>query len=233
MGRALATRLEAHPSLVLGAAWERPGIGAWPEHAPADGLDVVVDFTAPAALGGHLALCLERGLPLVVGTTGLRPEDHAAIDAAARQIPVLQAANTSVGVNTLLELVRRAALLVGAGFDLEIVEAHHRGKRDAPSGTALALLAALQEARPGAQGVFARHGDIGARTAEEIGVQTLRGGDVVGEHTVFMYGAGERLELSHRATDRGIFADGALRAAEWLVGRPAGRYRMSDVLAGG
>lgn len=239
MGRALCTRVLADTTLALAAAWEHPGHAALGEaigglalaSAPAlSGVDVAIDFTSPAATRAHLALCVESRVPLVIGTTGLSPADHALIDRAAASIPVLQAANTSVGVCALLELVQRAAELVGPGFDLEIVESHHRAKRDAPSGTALALLGALQKARPDAHGVFERHGDVGPRRADEIGVQTLRGGDVVGEHTVYLYGLGERLELTHRATDRGIFADGALRAARWLAGKTPGRYTMPDVL---
>ena len=131
----------------------------------------------------------------------------------------------------LLGLVEQAARLLGTGFDLEIVETHHRGKRDAPSGTALSLLRALQMGRADTTPVFARHGDIGARSPSEIGVQTLRGGDVVGEHTVFFFGQGERIEMTHRATDRRIFAAGAVRAAAWLVDQPPGRYRMADALS--
>ena len=136
----------------------------------------------------------------------------------------------SVGVNVLCELVNQATRMLGPGWDLEVVETHHRNKKDAPSGTAMRLFDVLKNARDGSHGVFERHGMIGARTESEIGVQTLRGGDVVGEHTVFYFGNGERIELTHRATDRAIFARGAVRAAMWLSNQTPGFYSMGDVL---
>ena len=245
MGRAIAAEVEACPEASLAGVWERPGsvgvgkvypdsglmLASGPERL-ADSLDVVIDFTAPAATRAHARWCASHGVALVVGTTGLEPADHAVLDDASRSIPVVQAPNMSVGVNVLCAVVELAARLAGDAFDLEIVEAHHRLKKDAPSGTALRLLEVLESVRTDAEAVFERHGQIGARASNEIGVQTLRGGDVVGEHTVYLYGLGERLELTHRATDRRIFAAGAVRAALWLRGRPAGRYTMADVLAG-
>jgi 4-hydroxy-tetrahydrodipicolinate reductase len=243
MGAAITRAIADCPGAVLSAAWERADLpdGAAPlVPVPVSRglasvtatLDVLIDFTSPHALIEHAALAAERRIPLVVGTTGLDAAHHAALDAAAREVAVLQAPNMSVGVNALLALVAQAARYLGDGFDLEIVETHHKAKRDAPSGTALALLGALEAVRAESHGVFSRHGDIGPRTPSEIGVQTVRGGDVVGEHTVFFLGAGERLELTHRATDRRIFAAGAVRAACFLAGKPPGRYSMADVLAG-
>ncbi len=245
MGRSIAAELSERDDASLGGVWERPGmtqigqkyddstliLQAGPESLQSD-LDVVIDFTTPKATRHLVSWCAERDIAMVVGTTGLEAVDHQAIDQAAARIPIVQAPNMSVGVNVLCAAIELAARLGGPGFDLEIVETHHRMKRDAPSGTALRLLDVLRSVRTESEGVFARHGQIGARADTEIGVQTLRGGDVVGEHTVFMYGAGERLELTHRATDRRIFAAGALRAAVWLRNQPAGRYTMADVLAG-
>ncbi len=244
MGRAIAREVLGRDGVELTAVWERPGalgvgarwagaplvLGAGPEGLENE-IDVAIDFTHRVATVRHAAWCAQHGVALVVGTTGLTDDDHAALDEAAKTAAIVQSPNMSVGVNALFVLVEQAAAMLGADFDLEIVETHHRHKKDAPSGTALRLLEGLQRARPGATGVFERHGDIGARTAEEIGVQTLRGGDVVGEHTVFYFGDGERLELTHRATDRGIFAAGAVRAASWATSQPPGRYTMQDVLS--
>lgn len=244
MGRAIVSALEAAPDMVLGGVWERPGfdgfgapfagaanlvLEAGPE-ALVDALDVVIDFTAPAATERHARWCAEQGVALVVGTTGLDDDNLGVLRQASTRVPLLQAPNMSVGVNVLLDLVEQAARMLGPDFDLELVETHHKRKRDAPSGTALRLLEALQSGRPGMRPVFERYGDVGPRTPDEIGVQTLRGGDVVGEHTVFYYGDGERIELTHRATDRGIFAAGAVRAARWVVAQPAGYYSMGDAL---
>ena len=194
-------------------------------------VDVVVDFSTPGAVGGLAARCAEHGAGLVSGTTGLGSTEQAALRAAAERVPVLHAANFSVGVAALAALVRRAAGWL-ADFDVEILELHHRGKADAPSGTALRLADAVQAARSPAslRRVSGRDGRPGARTADEMGVMALRGGDVAGEHTVLLLGTGERLELTHRATDRAVFARGALRAAAWLVGRSPGRYGIGDVL---
>jgi 4-hydroxy-tetrahydrodipicolinate reductase len=195
--------------------------------------EVALDFTLAAAVAANADACVRRGCALLVGTTGLDGDVHAALDAAATRIPLLQAANTSLGITLLARLVGQAAAALPPEYDIEIVEAHHRYKVDAPSGTALAL----GEAAAGGRGAALRElaagvtgGHAGARRAGSIGFAVVRGGDIVGEHTVIYAGPGERLELTHRAHDRMTFAYGALRAAEWLRGRAAGRYSMSDVL---
>ncbi len=197
------------------------------------GADVVIDFTNHEASAVHAELCADRSVALVVGSTGFTPEHKARVAAASRRIPILLSPNMSVGVNVLFELVREAARTLGDGFDVEILEAHHKRKRDAPSGTAVRLGEIASQALGRDAGdvlAYTRHGILGERPPWQIGVQTLRGGDVVGEHTVYFFGEGERLELTHRATSREQFARGALRAARWLVGRPAGLYDMADVL---
>jgi 4-hydroxy-tetrahydrodipicolinate reductase len=168
----------------------------------------------------------------VIGTTGHGPEEKAELLALARRSPCVWAGNFSVGVNLLFALVRRAATVLGDEYDAEVVEMHHRFKQDAPSGTATRLLEIILAARdldPRALR-HGRHGLVGARSPKEVGVHALRGGDVVGDHTVIFAGPGERLELTHRASDRAIFAQGALRAAHWVVGQPPGVYDMQDVL---
>jgi len=195
--------------------------------------DVVVDFTVPAATVRHAELAAARGTAMVIGTTGLGPDHQAAIDALARKAAVVQAANMSVGVNLLLGLTARVAGLLGPEFDIEIIEMHHRHKVDAPSGTALALGRAAAEGRGVELEAVAqrvRDGHTGARRAGDIGFATLRGGDVVGEHTVLFAGEGERIALSHTATSRALFARGAIRAALWTAGRAPGLYSMRDVL---
>lgn len=194
--------------------------------------EVVVDFSAPEFL--RRLLETQEAVPaLVVGTTGLGAEEERLLDALAERAPVLAAANFSVGVNLLLALAEQAARILEEGYDVEIVEAHHRRKEDAPSGTALALGEAVARGR----GVSldevrrdGRSGRPGARPAGEIGFHAVRGGDVPGEHRVMYIGDRERIELGHLAQDRALFAEGALRAARWIVGRPAGRYGMRDVL---
>jgi 4-hydroxy-tetrahydrodipicolinate reductase len=197
------------------------------------GADVVVDFTTHEASARHAEACADRGVALVIGSTGFTVEAKARVAAAARRIPVVLSPNMSVGVNVLFELVRQAAQVLGDAYDVEIVEIHHKKKRDAPSGTAVRLGEVAAEALgrdPKDAFAFARHGIMGERPPWQIGVQTLRGGDVVGEHTVYFCGEGERLELTHRATSRDQFARGAVRAAQWVPGRPAGLYDMADVL---
>ena len=197
------------------------------------GAAVAVDFSRPEQVAPHAAACAAAGVPLVLGTTGFDAAADAALDQAALTIPVLVAPNTSLGVAVLAQLVRQAALLLGSGFEVEILEAHHRAKRDAPSGTALALGQIVADARgtPLAQvAVFDRHGAQPPRAPDAIGFSVVRAADIVGEHTVMFATAGERLEFTHRATDRATFARGALRAAAWLVGRPPGRYGMQNVL---
>jgi 4-hydroxy-tetrahydrodipicolinate reductase len=198
-----------------------------------DNADVAIDFTLPAALAGNLAAAANRRCPLVIGTTGVDADGIAAIEATARSLPVVFAANYSSGVTLLQRLVRTAAAALGEDYDVEIVEAHHRGKRDAPSGTARALGASAAEGRGvdlSSAAVYTREGLTGERPAGAIGFAALRGGDIVGEHTVMLAGDGERLELTHRAASRETFARGALRAARWVISQPAGRYDMDDVL---
>ena len=200
--------------------------------------DVYIDFTTPQATADVALAAMARSVPAVVGTTGLNDRAHAALEALGKRAPVLWAPNFSPGVNVLLDLAERAARALGPEFDIEVVEIHHRQKRDAPSGTALALAEALTRGRADAdagQGtalarVFGRAGDTGPRAPGELGIAAVRGGDVVGEHTAYFLGDHERIELTHRASTRSVFAAGALRAATWLAGKPAGRYRMRDVL---
>jgi 4-hydroxy-tetrahydrodipicolinate reductase len=203
------------------------------EAALASGADVAIDFTAPAAAQHHARICAGRKVALVVGTTGIPPEGRADIAARAREVPIVLAPNMSVGVNALFRLVAEAARALGPSYEVEIVEAHHRAKKDAPSGTALRLAEVAADAlkldRRSAF-VYERHGDTGARRPGSIGLQAVRGGDVVGDHTVFFFADGERLELTHRATSRDNFARGAVRAARWVAGKPPGLYDMQDVL---
>ncbi len=195
--------------------------------------DVVIDFTAPAASARHAALAARTGTALVIGTTGLGDRERRAITAAAEGAPILMAANFSLGVNLLLALTRIAAARLGPDYDLEVLDFHHRHKKDAPSGTALALLRAAAAGRgldPEATLAALDADRDGARAPGALGFAVLRGGDVVGEHSVIFAGDGERLELTHRAGDRAIFARGALTAAKWLAGRPPGLYSMADML---
>lgn len=195
--------------------------------------DALVDFSTPAALDAHLAAARAAGTPIVIGTTGLTAQNHAAIDEAARDIAVLQTGNTSLGVVLLARLVRDAAARLGPEWDIEIAEMHHRQKVDAPSGTALMLGEAAAAGRGVALGevrVADRAGLTGARAEGTIGFASLRGGTVVGDHMAIFAGAGERIELAHRAEERAIFARGAVKAALWLADKPAGRYTMDAVL---
>lgn len=195
--------------------------------------EVLVDFSAPAALEGNLDAAMAAGVPIVVGTTGLEERHHWLCDSAAESIAVLQTGNTSLGVTLLAYLVREAASRLGEDWDIEIAETHHRMKVDAPSGTALLLGQAAAEGRGvelAAHSERGRDGITGARQPGAIGFAALRGGSVAGDHTVHFLGADERLALTHLAENRSIFAKGAIRAAQWLIGKPAGRYRMGEVL---
>lgn len=195
--------------------------------------DVVIDFSAPDATPAIAALCAERKKGLVIGTTGHAEGESAHIVKASARIPVVLSSNYSTGVNALFWLTRKAAEILGPGFDLEIVEMHHRLKHDAPSGTARTLGEILARARSQQLEKVVRHGRsgiVGAREPEEIGMHSLRGGDVVGDHTVVFAGIGERVELTHKASTRETFANGALRAAQWVVTQPPGLYDMQDVL---
>ncbi|NLZ42824.1 MAG: 4-hydroxy-tetrahydrodipicolinate reductase, partial [Comamonadaceae bacterium] len=194
---------------------------------------VLIDFTRPAGTLAHLAACRERGVRMVIGTTGLDAAQRAHIAAAAAELAIVLAPNMSVGVNVMLALAEQAARLLGEGYDLEVVEAHHRHKVDAPSGTALALGEALARARGVAladEGVFARHGHTGERRAGSIGFAAVRGGDIVGEHTVLYCGSGERIEIAHKSTSRANYAAGSLRAARFVAAQPRGLFGMAEVL---
>jgi 4-hydroxy-tetrahydrodipicolinate reductase len=255
MGRALIEATLEADDLVLGAAIDLPegadiGADAGERCGHATGVrivsdvdaavaacDVLIDFTRPAGTLAHLAACADAGVGAVVGTTGFDDAGKAQIAERARAIPIVFAPNMSVGINVLSDLVRRAAQLLGPPFDIEIVEMHHRLKVDAPSGTALALGEAAAQGAGVAlreHALYAREGVTGERKAGTIGFATLRGGDVVGEHTVLFAGAGERLELTHRATSRRNFAVGALRAARFVAALRSrgerGLFGMSDVL---
>ena len=233
MGQALRQALAEVPGAQLVGAVDRQAADGITTDLDAAlvGADVMIDFSSPQSTVAHLQACAARGVSALIGTTGIGPEVDAAANAAAKRIPVLIAANTSLGVTLLVELVRAAARALPAEFDIEITEAHHRHKKDAPSGTALALGRAAaagrgQDLTPPAVG-FDRQVP---RPAGEIGFAVLRAGDIVGDHSVLFAGAGERITLGHQATDRMIFARGAVKAAAWLVGRAAGRYQMSDVI---
>ena len=199
-----------------------------------DGCDAVIDFSFHSATVPVAKLCVERKKALVIGTTGHSAEEKAVIADCAQKIPLVLASNYSTGVNTLFWLTRKAAEILGPSYDLEVVEMHHRLKKDAPSGTAATLAEILGEARKvqlDKELRHGRHGIVGERTDAEIGMHSIRGGDVVGDHTVIFAINGERVELTHKASSRETFANGALRAAEWLVAQKPGRiYDMQDVL---
>jgi 4-hydroxy-tetrahydrodipicolinate reductase len=254
MGRTLLALASRDPALRVVGAFEAPGhpaiggdagvhagvgeIGVTVGGRAADALApgaVLVDFTWPDPSLAHLRAAADAGAAAVVGTTGFRPEQQAEIEAIALRTPVVQAANMSVGVTVLIEVAADVARRLGDSFDIEVVEAHHRLKKDAPSGTALALARAAaggRQARLEDWGVYGREGQTGERPRNQLGVMALRGGDVVGDHTVFFFGTGERIELTHRAQSREAFASGALRAAAWVRGRPPRLYSMHDVLFG-
>jgi len=196
------------------------------------GCDVIVDFSAHTATRAILEIAVTQGKPVVLGTTGHGAEEKKALLALAGKVPCVWAGNFSVGVNLLFALTRRAAAVLGSDYDAEVIEMHHRFKKDAPSGTAARLLEIILEERKLDTSALrhGREGVTGARQSAEVGIHALRGGDVVGDHTVMFAALGERLELTHKASDRGIFARGALRAAQWVVTQPPGIYDMQDVL---
>ena len=211
MGKAVTAAAARDPSFSIAAGLDRAD-----SIAPAiESCDVVIDFSAANATENVCQACAQHRKPLVLGTTGHTPAQTDCIRDAERVIPIVFAANFSVGVNVLFALTRRAAELLGENFDLDVIEMHHRTKKDAPSGTAKRLLEILHEVRNG---------------KDAIAVQSIRAGDIVGEHTVIMAGPGERLEFTHRAASRETFAVGALRAARWVIDQPAGLYRMENVL---
>lgn len=252
MGRAVIQAAAAAPQVRLGAALERTGhadlgrdaaqlAGLDPSgtllgadlSACLSAFDVLVDFTRPEATLSVLTLCASQGKALVIGTTGFSAAQRAEIEAASRSVPICLSGNFSIGVNLCLGLLEQAARALKDDFDIEIVEAHHRHKVDAPSGTALMMGEAV--ARGAGRdlktcAVYERYGHTGARSRESIGFATVRGGDVVGDHTVMFLGEGERVEISHKASNRMNFANGAVRAAAWLQGRAPGLYSMRDVL---
>ncbi len=245
MGERVRAALAEDAALTLGAALEAPGhpalgselapgvkLGADLESALANA-DVAIAFATPAATLALLRRAAERALPCVVGTTGFSADERREIDALAKRSAILLAANFSVAVNVLEHLTREAARLLGPDYDAEIVELHHAAKVDAPSGTALELARAIEAGRAAAANaprILAREGHTGARPRGPVGIQSLRGGDNPGEHTVLFVGRGERLELAHRAATRDHFARGAVRAAAWVLGRPPGVYEMAQVL---
>jgi 4-hydroxy-tetrahydrodipicolinate reductase len=195
--------------------------------------DVLIDFTAPEASLRHVELAVQLGKALVLGTTGLDAAQVATLEKAARKIPIVYAPNMSVGVNLLFKVLADVATVLGDAYDVEIVEAHHRFKKDAPSGTAKKMAQVIAEALRrdlDKVAVPGRSGMVGERTTEEIGIFAVRGGDIVGDHTVTFAGLGERVEIIHRAHSRDTFARGAVRAAKWVVGRVPGLYDMMDVL---
>lgn len=243
MGQHVREALRDEPSLRLAAALESPGHagigsdlggGVIVQDDPKQalrGCDVAIEFSVPAAALALARVAAEEGVALVSGTTGLSASEREELAEIAKRIPVLATPNFSVAVNVLFHLTRRAAELLGPGYDAEILEVHHRTKVDAPSGTALTLAKAVEEGRRAAAAhVLAREGLTGPRPSGAIGLQALRGGDNPGEHTVMFLGVGERLELAHRAATRDHFARGALRAALWLRGRTPGLYDMEQVL---
>ena len=251
MGRALIQAVQAHADLRLSAAIDRSDAPELGKDAgllvggkasgivisgalDAASFDVLLDFTRPDGALVALESCVKHRRAMIIGTTGFSPEQKERIEQAAAQIPICLSANFSIGVNLCLKLLEQAGRALGDSFDIEIIEAHHRAKVDAPSGTALAMGEAV--ARGAGRNledcaIYERHGHTGARDRQTIGFSTIRGGDVVGDHSVLFLGDGERVEISHRASSRMNFANGAVRAAAWLAGRKPGLYSMLDVLA--
>jgi len=223
-----------HPQLGadVGALTGRAGLGVPLSHALTAETDVLIDFTEPEATMTALETCQDKNIAMVVGTTGHSTEQRAAIEDAADKIPIVLAPNMSVGVNVLFELVRHAAAMLDDGYDVEIIEAHHRFKKDAPSGTAKGLLESIIEGREieNPQVIYGREGLTGERKRGEIGIHAVRAGDIVGDHTVLFATNGERIELTHRAHSRQCFARGAIQAVKFIFGKPPGLYTMSDVL---
>jgi len=251
MGRMLVEAVLASPDCRLTGALEVPGSAALGQDAGAflgrqsgvaitadlasglAGAEVLIDFTRPEGTLAHLAACRALGVRMVIGTTGFTPAQRALVAGHAAGLALVLAPNMSVGVNVMLRLLEQAARALGPDYDIEVIEAHHRHKVDAPSGTALAMGEAVARGRGvdlSAHGVFTRQGHTGERRAGDIGFASLRGGDIVGEHTVLFAGTGERIEISHKSSSRANYAEGSLRAARFLVGRAPGLYGMQDVL---
>jgi len=230
-----AVERKGHPLLGqdAGSVAGADSVGVAIEDRVSSKVDVVIDFTIPAASRVALKGCVDMGIAMVLGTTGLTDQDNQAIDEAAQTIAVLQAPNMSLGVNLLFALAAQVAGRLGDDYDIEITEAHHRYKKDAPSGTAWGLAQAICQAtgkNVANDVIHGRHGQEVPRQRGQIGMHSLRMGDVVGEHSAKFAGLGERLELTHIATDRDVFVRGAIKAAKWLAGKKPGRYSMSDVL---
>ena len=230
MGKMLTALADADPGLEVSAKVDvADGFDkTWPEDTEA-----VIDFSFHSAVPGFIAQAAKAGLAYVIGTTGLSVEEQQAVDVAAKSIPVVQSGNYSLGVNLLLNLVKTAAKVLGSKYDIEVVEMHHRHKKDAPSGTALMLAKAAAEGRGedfDKAAVYGRRGIVGERPEGEIAVHALRGGSVVGDHTVMFAGDVERVELVHKAQSREAFAAGALKAAQWAARQKPGLYTMRDVL---
>ncbi len=252
MGQTLVSMVDESSELTLGAAIEQPGSPAVGQDSGdvaghgsngvlitddlsgvVDNLDVLIDFTIAPATAANLEVCLKHGTRMVIGTTGLDASQEARLREIGEQIGIVYASNFSVGVNITFKLVENAAKAFGDDVDVEIFEAHHRHKVDAPSGTALSLgkhVAAGLGRDLDKVGIYGREGQTGERSRETIAIHAIRGGEIVGEHTVMFAGAGERLEVTHRAQSRTNFAEGALRAARWIQDQPAGVYDMLDVL---
>jgi len=241
MGRAVARLAPEQGFQVIGALCAPNEAGTMIENVravadPATGIEnaeVVIDFSHPSAVALLARACRARAIPLVTGTTNLDDDAKRAIDDVAKVAPVLWAPNMSLGVQILADLVEQAVRRLGVAFDVEILETHHGKKIDAPSGTAKRLVEAVRTGLDGSMPtVHGREGEPGARKKGEIGVHAIRGGDVIGDHTVMLLGQGERIELTHRATSRDLFAHGALRAARFLLGKAPGRYSIKDLLGG-
>lgn len=252
MGKMLIEAIALNPDTELGAAIERPGsavIGADSGELAGlgkngvvivddlqqvvDDFDVLIDFSAPAATVANAAVCSAAGKKMVIGTTGCSDDDRAQIAKAAERTAVCMASNFSTGVNLCFKLLKEAAQILGDDYDVEVVEAHHRHKVDSPSGTALSMGAAVAEGlgrNLKEVAIYGREGQVGARPQKEIGFATVRGGDVVGDHTVMFLADGERVEITHKASSRMSFARGAVRAAVWLSGQSTGLFDMQDVL---
>jgi 4-hydroxy-tetrahydrodipicolinate reductase len=229
MGQMLIEAVEAAADCVLHATLDKGD----DVRAGLAGADVLIDFTRPEATLEHLAVCADLGVKAVVGTTGFEPEQKAQIARLAERTAIVFAPNMSVGVNVVLKLLDMAARAMNEGFDIEIVEAHHRNKVDAPSGTALQMGQVVADAlgRDLKQcAVYGREGVTGVRDPSTIGFATVRGGDIIGDHTVLFAGTGERIEISHKASNRGIYAQGSLRAVRFLAGQTSGLFGMNDVL---
>jgi len=252
MGKRIISMIHQNPEIELSGAFERPdhpdvnadagqvaGIGesginiAGSLEEVIDKGEVLIDFTSPQATLENIRMAVPKGIAMVIGTTGITGDMLKEIEALAKKIKCVLAPNMSVGVNVMFKIARDMARILGNDYDMEILEVHHRLKKDAPSGTAMRLAGVLAEAVDRdleKVGVYERKGIIGQRTDDEIGIQTWRAGDITGEHTVMFGGIGERLELTHRAHNRDNFARGAVRAALWVVKQPVGMYDMQDVL---